>query len=154
MARFDWSKEKRLSGINKMIARGNCLDLLSKSVNWFFKESLENFYVDIGAYRQARSSIPHKIPLLNLLFESCYRFQIHLCIPACVMSSEFANEVVMKFLSAQFSWFWCNCLESNFVHNIKDISNWPSTEKVWQKIHHSLHMQECWFEFDTGWGNN
>ena len=85
-----------------MITRGNCLDLLSKSVNKFFKESLENFYVNIGAYRQARSSIPHKIPLLNVLFESCHRLKVHLCIPACVMSSEFACEVAIKFLSAQF----------------------------------------------------
>ena len=30
-------------------------------------------------------------------------FQIHLCIPSCVMSSEFTREVVRKFLPAQFS---------------------------------------------------
>ena len=40
---------------------------------------------------------------------SC-RVQFHLCTPACVMSSEFTREVVMKFLAAQFSWIWCKCL--------------------------------------------
>ena len=58
--------------------------------------------MDIGAYRQARSSIPHKIPLLNLLFESCHRLKVHLCTPACVMSSEFACEVVMNFYQLSF----------------------------------------------------
>ena len=38
------------------------------------------------------------------LFKSwiCCRFQIHLCILACVMSCEFSREAVMKFLPAQF----------------------------------------------------
>ena len=36
------------------------------------------------------------------------RFQIHLCIPACVISSEFTDEVLigMKFLLAQFFLIW------------------------------------------------
>ena len=44
--------------------------------------------------------------------------KIHLCIPACVMSSEFTREVVMKFLPAQFSaWIWCKCLQGTFTHS-------------------------------------
>ena len=33
---------------------------------------------------------------------SC-RFQIHLCIPACIMSSEYTHQATMKFLLTQFS---------------------------------------------------
>ena len=33
------------------------------------------------------------------------------------MSSEFTREEVMKFLPAQFSWFWWKCLQSNFIHS-------------------------------------
>ena len=48
-----------------------------------------------------------KILLMNILFEeyvSSFReFQIHLFIPACVISCEFMGEVLMKFLLAQFS---------------------------------------------------
>ena len=29
--------------------------------------------------------------------DKSYRFQIHLCIPACIMSTEFMGEVVIKF---------------------------------------------------------
>ena len=63
--------------------------------------------------------IKRTIPLMNLLFESLIRceFQIHLCIPAGAISSEFTREVVMKFLPAQFSWIWCKWLQSNFVHS-------------------------------------
>ena len=36
------------------------------------------------------------------------------------MSSEFTCKVFMKvFLPAHFSWIWCKCLWSNFVHNSK-----------------------------------
>ena len=37
---------------------------------------------------------------------SC-RFQIHLCILACVVNREITREAVMKFLPAQFPWIWC-----------------------------------------------
>ena len=47
---------------------------------------------------------------------SC-RFQIDLCILACVMSREFTREAVMKFLPAQFSWIWCKCLLRNLIHS-------------------------------------
>ena len=42
-----------------------------------------------------------------------------LCIPACVMRSDFTRKVhvVMKFLPAQFSWIRFKCLGSNFVHS-------------------------------------
>ena len=46
-----------------------------------------------------------------------YRFQIDLCILACVMSGEFTREAVMKFLPAQFSWIWCKCLLRNLIHS-------------------------------------
>ena len=47
---------------------------------------------------------------------SC-RFQIHLCILACVMSREFTREAVTKFLPAQFPWIWCKCLLTNLIHS-------------------------------------
>ena len=78
-------------------------------------------------YGQARSSVPLKIPLMNLLFYlfiihiiesigSC-RFQIHLCILACVMGCELPREAVMKFGPAQFPWIWYKCLRSNSFHS-------------------------------------
>ena len=36
-------------------------------------------------------------------FIGSYRFQIHLCIPACIISNEFTQEAVINFLPAQFS---------------------------------------------------
>ena len=69
------------------------------------------------------SQVKHtpKIQLINLYYSksmiSC-RFQIHLYIPACAMSTEFTCRVFMKiFLPARFSWIWCKCLWSNFVHS-------------------------------------
>ena len=46
---------------------------------------------------------------------SC-RCQIHLCILACVTSSEFTYEAVIKFLPAHFPRIWCKCPQSNFNH--------------------------------------
>ena len=63
---------------------------------------------------------------------SC-RFQIHPCIPACVVSSEFTRKVVMKFLSAQFSRIWCWCVRSNFVHSKifqSDRIHWSYGKKI------------------------
>ena len=53
-----------------------------------------------------------KITLMNLLLEvesidSC-RFQIHVCILACVMSREFTRESVTKFLPLSFPEFDVN----------------------------------------------
>ena len=45
------------------------------------------------------------------------RFQIDLCILACVMSREFTREAVMKFLPAQFPWIWRKCLLRNIIHS-------------------------------------
>ena len=81
----------------------------------------------INHYSQAKSSVPPppppKITLLNLSFEikvesvgSC-RFQIHLCIFACVMSREFTRKAVTKFLPAGFPWIWCKCLLWNLTHS-------------------------------------
>ena len=91
---------------------------------------------------QARSSIPSKRPLMNLLLESWirwYRFHIHLCIPACVMSSEFTGKVVMKFIPPQYSWNWCKCVQSNYFLPIKDFQIWPNKEKLSYKnaAHHA-----------------
>ena len=49
---------------------------------------------------------------LNPLVVGSCRFQIHLCIPACVLRSEFTHEEVIKSLPAQFSWIWQNCFQS------------------------------------------
>ena len=46
---------------------------------------------------------------------SC-RCQIHLCILACVTSSEFTRDAVIKFLPAHFPSIWCKCPQSNFTH--------------------------------------
>ena len=46
---------------------------------------------------------------------SC-RFQIHLCILACMMGREFSRKAVTKFLPAQFPWIWCKYLLTNFIH--------------------------------------
>ena len=60
-----------------------------------------------GQVKGTPHSPPPKISSMNLLFKvqsagGC-RFQIHLCIPAFILSSEFTHEVVLKFLTAQFS---------------------------------------------------
>ena len=71
---------------------------------------------------QAYPPPPPKITLLNLSFESWIRsrscrFQIHLCIFACVMSREFTRKAVTKFLPAGFPWIWCKCLLWNLTHS-------------------------------------
>ena len=47
------SPREKVMRIKKMITKKKCLDLLSNSLNTFFKKcieiSLENLYVDIGA---------------------------------------------------------------------------------------------------------
>ena len=47
---------------------------------------------------------------------SC-RFQIHLCIFACVMSREFTRKAVTKLLPAGFPSIWCKCLLWNLTHS-------------------------------------
>ena len=47
---------------------------------------------------------------------SC-KFQIHLCILACVMSREFTRDSVTKFLPAQLPWIWCKCLLRKLIHS-------------------------------------
>ena len=47
-------------------------------------------------------------------FISSGRFQIHLFISSCIMSSEFTRETVTKFLPAQFSWIFIVILS---IHN-------------------------------------
>ena len=68
-----------------------------------------DFFLLLQSSQVKCSPPPPKIPSISLLFESwvrCHcscRFQvIHLFIPACVTSSEFTREVVMKFLPAEF----------------------------------------------------
>ena len=75
-------------------------------------------------YSQPRSSVtppPPQDSINELIIQvesvvSC-RFQIHLCILACVMSREFTREAVTKFLPAQFPWIWCECLLRNIIHS-------------------------------------
>ena len=76
-------------------------DLLNKEIF-----GLTRFGIDTPGYSQARSSVPPKLPLMIYYSKvesvgSC-RFQIHLCILACVMSREFTHEAVTKFLPTQF----------------------------------------------------
>ena len=62
------------------------------------------------------------------LFKSwiCCRFQIHLCILACVMSCEFSRKAVMKFLPAQFPRIDVNVFEA--ILSNQRFSVWPNTE--------------------------
>ena len=62
------------------------------------------------------------------LFKSwiCCRFQIHLCILACVMSCEFSGKAVMKFLPAQFPRIDVNVFEA--ILSNQRFSVWPNTE--------------------------
>ena len=82
---------------------------------------MENLLMDIEAYSRVRSSILPKMSLKWIYYSkvesggSC-RFQIHLCIPACVMSLEFTHQAVMKFLPVQFPSIDIKCLWSNFIH--------------------------------------
>ena len=101
-------------------------------------------------YSQARSSVPPKIVLFESWIRNC-RFQIHLCIPACVISSEFTREVIMKFLPAQSSWIWYKSLHRNFIHSkifqfdqilyeyfiswlLEGGVSFPSAQKVWRAL--------------------
>ena len=109
-------------------------------------------------YSPARSSIPPNIPWMNLLFKSWIRwyrcsckFQIHLCIPACVMSWEFTRKAVIKFLQAYFPEFDVNVFKAMLF--ILRFWIWPNTEKSLQNIHCSWCMQECRFELDISYGN-
>ena len=75
---------------------------------------------------------------------SC-RFQIHLCIPACVMSSEFT----WNFCQLRFLEFDVNVFKT--ILSIQRIFNLTKYWEVVTKIHckNSLPMQECRFEFYT-----
>ena len=46
-------------------------------------------------------------PLVDREYSCTCRFQIHVCILACVMSREFTRKAVKKFLQSQFPWIWC-----------------------------------------------
>ena len=99
------------------------------SLHWWefnqHKPLVEVNHLLIIIYSQARSSVPPKIPLMNLLLESWVRWQLQISdsseicnsICACVMSCEFKRDSVMKFLPAQFPWIWCKCLLGILIHS-------------------------------------
>ena len=58
----------------------------------------------------------------------------------------------MKFLQAQFLEFDVN--GSKAILSIQRLFNLTEYREVIVKIHGLLHMQECKFEFDTGYGND
>ena len=80
---------------------------------------------------QARSSLPPKILLMNLFFRSWsigsnYRFPIiHLCIPACIMTSEFTGKVFMYL-----------CPRNSIIINTPSHSDFPFFSS------HLLELQE------------
>ena len=80
--------------------------------NWIFTPGLQS--------RQVKHT-PPRSHQWNLLFKSWIpctcRFQIHLCILACVMSREFTREAVRKFEPTQFPRIWRKCLLRNFIHS-------------------------------------
>ena len=78
------------------------------------------------------------------------RFQVHLCILACVISRKFTREAIMTFLPAQFPWIWCDCLVRN---PFKKFFLTGYREGL-VKYSLPLHMQESPFEFDTSYGND
>ena len=70
---------------------------------------------------------------------SC-RFQIHLRILECIVSSEFTCKLIMKFVSAQFSRIWCWCLWGNFVHSKifqSDRLHWSYDKEKYELITHA-----------------
>ena len=87
------------------------VDRLSRVSNWLL----------IKSRHPTPPPPPPQDPINELIIQvesvvSC-RFQIHLCILACVMSREFTREAVTKFLPAQFPWIWCECLLRNIIHS-------------------------------------
>ena len=65
-------------------------------------------FSDSNLHSSQGQTYPSKIHLWiyylkNISIGSCW-FQVHLCIPACVISIEFTCEVVMNSLPAQVSW--------------------------------------------------
>ena len=97
----------------------------------------------ISDYSQARSSVPLKIPLMYLLFESwtvvSCRF-ISVCILACVMSREFTRDSGTKFLPAQLPWIWCRCCLRHLIDS--NIFNLTKCREVLVK--YSLFITHVW----------
>ena len=58
-------------------------------------------------YSQPRLSVSPKISLMNILSVGSRRFQIHLCISVCIISSEFTRETQQ----------WSNVCQNNSVRN-------------------------------------
>jgi len=83
---------------------------------------------------------------------SCW-FQIHLCNPACIMSSEFLSKVD-NFLRNQISFVKFDVYAFKAISPIQRFFNLTEDREVIVKIHCSLCMQECRLEFDTGCGSH
>ena len=77
---------------------------------------------------------------------SCW-FQIHLCNPACIMSSEFLSKVD-NFLRNQISFVKFDVNVFKAILSIQRFFNLTEDREVIAKIHCSLGMQECRLEFD------
>ena len=75
-------------------------DLQSSQVKHTFQDAIKEFII-----RKLNRAV------------GCCRFEIHLCIVACVMSHKFTCKAVLKFLLAEFSWIWCKCLWNSFMHS-------------------------------------
>ena len=76
----------------------------------------------LPGYSQGRSSIPHQDPINEIYYSKVesigtWRFQIHFCILACVISREFTRKAVGKFQPTQFPRIWRKCLLRNFIHS-------------------------------------
>ena len=110
-------------------------------------------------YNQARLSVPPPpnqdsinewiILLLKswICWYSCScGIQIQICIPACSEQWIHTRDSYdFSFLPAQFSWIWCKCLQSNFIHSQIFQSDWIQ-RGYRKKIHGSLGLQECRFD--------
>ena len=89
-------------------------------------ETLINHYsqAEAGSWVKPSQAYPPPPPRLHYWIYyskgesvgSC-RFQIHLCIFACVMSREFTRKAVTKLLPAGFPSIWCQCLLWNLTHS-------------------------------------
>ena len=100
--------------VNQLVSNCNLQDLQCVQLNIKFCEDFARYVL---LYSQARSSVPPKLYYWEVESVGSCRFQIHLCILACVMSSEFTREAVTKFLPTQFPWIWCKCLLRNIIYS-------------------------------------
>lgn len=94
-----------------------------------FPRSVKEFKVSCNITVKPDQAHRFWIYYLKVECVGSWRFQIHLCIHAFVMSSEFKREEGMKFYHLSVLESWWKCLQSYFVHS-KIFSFWWNTVKL------------------------